>query len=89
MKISQRVFELLRRHEIMTDRQTQMDGQMDGQGDYCRALPTSSGGAQKITDTSHTAGTHTTILFSNNTHVQKQCKTIKNAACFHVYTFEG
>ena len=35
MKISQRVFELLRGHKIMTDGQTdrQMGGQMDGQGD--------------------------------------------------------
>ena len=51
MKISQRVFELLRRHEIMTDGQTdgqterQTDGQTGGQGDYYRAPPTSSGGA--------------------------------------------
>ena len=43
MKISHRVFELLGRHKIMKDRQT--DGQMDGQGDYYRAPPTSSSGA--------------------------------------------
>ena len=47
MKISQRVFELLPGHEVMTDGQTdrQTDGQTDGQGDYYRAPPTSSGGA--------------------------------------------
>ena len=50
MKISQRVFELLRGHKIMTNGQTdtptdrQMDGQTNGQGDYYRAPPTSSGG---------------------------------------------
>ena len=45
MKISQRVFELLRGHEIMTDGQTdrQTERQTDGQGDYFRAPPTSSG----------------------------------------------
>ena len=43
MKISQRVFELLPGHEIITD--GQKDGQTDGQGDYYRAPPTSSGGA--------------------------------------------
>ena len=43
MKISRRVFELLRGHEIMTAGQT--DGQTDGQDVYYRALPTSSGGA--------------------------------------------
>ena len=37
MKISQRVFELLRGHAIMTD------GETDVQGDYYRAPPTSSG----------------------------------------------
>ena len=61
MKISQRVFELLSGHEIMTDGQTdrQTDGQTDrrtdgrtdrqtdGQGDYYRAPPTSFGGALK------------------------------------------
>ena len=49
MKISQRVFELLRGHEIMTDGQTdeQTDRQMDKQGNYYRAPPTSSGGALK------------------------------------------
>ena len=51
MKISQRAFELLRGHEIMTDGQTERqtdrrtDGQREGQGDYYRAPPTSSGGA--------------------------------------------
>ena len=46
MKISQRNFELLPGHEIMTDGQTdgQTDRQTDGQGDYYRALQTSSGG---------------------------------------------
>ena len=48
MKISQRVSELLRGYEIMTDGQTdgqrQTDGQMEGQGDYYRSPPTSSGG---------------------------------------------
>ena len=43
MKISQRVFELLSAHEIMTDRLT--DRRTDRQGDYYRAPPTSSGGA--------------------------------------------
>ena len=41
MKISQRVFELLRGHEIMTDGRTDRDRQ----GDYYRAPPSSSGGA--------------------------------------------
>ena len=47
MKISQRVFESLRGHEIMTDGQTdgQTDRQTDGQGDYYRTPPTTSGGA--------------------------------------------
>ena len=47
MKISQRVFELLRGHEIMTDEKTdrQTDRQTDGQGDYYRTPPTSSGRA--------------------------------------------
>ena len=55
MKISQRVFELLPEYEIMTDGQTyrrtdgqthiQTDDQTDGQGDFYRAPPTSSGGA--------------------------------------------
>ena len=54
MKISQRAFELLPGHEIMTDGQTdrQTDGQTDGQGDYYRALPTSSGGALLTRDCS-------------------------------------
>ena len=39
MKISQRLFELLRGHEIMMDGRTdrQMDGQTDRQGDYYTA----------------------------------------------------
>ena len=47
MKISQRVLKLLRGHKIMTDGHTdgQTDRRTDGQGDYYRALPTSSGGA--------------------------------------------
>ena len=54
MKISQRVFELLPGHEIMTDGQTdrQTDGQTDGQGDYYRAPPTSSSGALLTRDCS-------------------------------------
>ena len=43
MKISRRVFYLLPGHEIMTDGRT--DRQTDGQGDYYRTPPTSSGGA--------------------------------------------
>ena len=47
MKISQRVFELLHGHKIMTDRQTdgQTDRWTDRQGDYYRGLQTSSGRA--------------------------------------------
>ena len=54
MKISQRVFELLRGHEIMTERRMdrQTDRWMDGQGDYYRTPPTSSDGALKIPDNS-------------------------------------
>ena len=46
MKISQRVFELLHGHEIMTGGRT--DRRTDGQGDYYRAPPTLSGGALKL-----------------------------------------
>ena len=52
MKISQRVFELLPGHEIMTDRQT------DGQGDYYRAPPTSSGGAPSFSFVSYLKENH-------------------------------
>ena len=68
MKISQRVFELLPGHEIMTDRPTdrQTDGQSDGQGDYYKVPPTSSGGALIIVITLKFEQDQFTILLSPN-----------------------